>query len=214
MSCDNHLDYHTVWEAMNSLDEEIRNFQQAIEMSNDLLTEAKEHGNESIIKTAELLQRYVDWQWHRLESVGVTAWNETVVKLKESEEPLVINTGMSTESAVYDVDPSQFITNDDYTLSVPDDMTISINTEQYLPDEGTVAAIPGVDISNMGYSGLTPELFSDEPQNIPLNTDDIITTGIHTDYLNDAAYGLGEDTQQADELWDAVGFNPDEEPKP
>ena len=41
-----------------------------------------------------------------------------------------------------------------------------------------------------------------------------VSTGIHTDYLNDAAYGLGEDTQQADELWDAVGFNPDEEPKP
>ena len=207
MSCDNHLDYHTVWEAMNSLDEEIRNFQQAIEMSNDLLTEAKEHGNESIIKTAELLQRYVDWQWHRLESVGVTAWNETVVKLKESEEPLVINTGLGTESATYNVDPSSFITDDDYTLTVPDDMTVSINTEQYLPDEGTVAEIPGIDISNLGYAGLTPE-------NLSIDTDDIITTGIHTDYLNDAAYGLGEDTQQADELWDAVGFNPDEEPKP
>ena len=198
MSCDNHLDYNTVWEAMNSLDEEIRNFQQAIEMSNDLLTEAREHGNESIIKTAELLQRYVDWQWHRLESVGVTAWNETVVKLKDSEEPLVINTGLGTESATYNVDPSSFITNDDYTLNIPEDMTVSLNTD---------AEIPGIDISDIGYAGLTPE-------SISLDTDDIITTGIHTDYLNDAAYGLGEDKQQADELWDAVGFNPDEEPKP
>ena len=197
MSCDNHLDYNTVWEAMNSLDEEIRNFQQAIEMSNDLLTEAREHGNESIIKTAELLQRYVDWQWHRLESVGVTAWNETVVKLKDSEEPLVINTGLGTESATYNVDPSSFITDDDYTLNIPEDMTVSLNTD---------AEIPGIDISDIGYAGLTPE-------NISIDTDDIITTGIHTDYLNDAAYGLGEDKQQADELWDAVGFNPDEEVK-
>jgi len=182
---------------MNSLDEEIRNFQQAIEMSNDLLTEAREHGNESIIKTAELLQRYVDWQWHRLESVGVTAWNETVVKLKDSEEPLVINTGLGTESATYNVDPTSFITDDDYTLNIPEDMTVSLNTD---------AEIPGIDISDLGYAGLTPE-------SISLDTDDIITTGIHTDYLNDAAYGLGEDKQQADELWDAVGFNPDEEVK-
>ena len=193
MSCDNHLDYNTVWEAMNSLDEEIRNFQQAIEMSNDLLTEAREHGNESIIKTAELLQRYIDWQWHRLESVGVTAWNETVVKLKDSEEPLVINTGIGTESP-YTVDPSSFITDDDYTLDIPED--ININTGE----------VPGIDISDMGYAGLTPE-------SISLDTDDIITTGIHTDYLNDAAYGLGEDVAQADELWASVGFNPDEEVK-
>tara|TARA_B100001113_G_scaffold121876_1_gene99540 strand:- start:2558 stop:2860 length:303 start_codon:yes stop_codon:yes gene_type:complete len=82
MSC---LDYSTVWEVMNDLDEIVQKTKQIETMSRDLLDELSEATeNPTILDAADLLRLYSHHILGELENAQIRAWNETVVKLRSS----------------------------------------------------------------------------------------------------------------------------------
>tara|TARA_B100001113_G_scaffold291423_1_gene247870 strand:- start:301 stop:699 length:399 start_codon:yes stop_codon:yes gene_type:complete len=81
------LDYDTVWEVMNNLDETVQKCKQINDMCDDMLATVIEWTDaDEVIDTIDLLRGYSKYILRELENNSITAWNETVVKLNPNNK--------------------------------------------------------------------------------------------------------------------------------
>ena len=76
------LDYSTVWNVMNNLDNTVQKCKQINDMCDDMLATVIEWTDaDEVIDCIDLLRGYSKYILRELENNSIHAWNETVVKL-------------------------------------------------------------------------------------------------------------------------------------
>ena len=91
------MDYQKTWEVMSNLEESFNRIKALEDMVEDLVEAVNNDDKEQIVDISHAIQAYLPVYISNYEKASKRAWNNTVVKVAESDVPYRYNTETLTE---------------------------------------------------------------------------------------------------------------------